>query len=311
MNGEFEFLGWLERACRVQKNSRLLAGPGDDCAVLKTSPGKILLATTDELAQGTHFREVLPAPQLLAAKLLRVNLSDLAAMGSVKPLAVVCGAGLPPKTPARWLKNFTLALLDECVKFSTVLAGGNLARSKTLHVYLTAFGEADPKNLVSRNGAEPGDVIFSLGPLGLAAAALELGKKAGRLSRFFWKPEPQLKAGDLIGRLKLASVLMDNSDGLYKSVMTLAKSSGCGAKLELSQDCLHPLLAEHCRKSKKDWRKYVLYGGEDYGLVAAVPPQKIKKFVLTFPAAARVGEMIKGKKVIVDGGAKGESYEHF
>ncbi|MFA5160944.1 MAG: thiamine-phosphate kinase [Elusimicrobiales bacterium] len=309
--GEFRMLEHIGRLAASQKDPRILLGPGDDCALVRARPGYALALTADEMAEGTHFPAGCP-PALLGRKLARINLSDLAGMGNVKPVCALCCAGLPRNASWEWTKTFVRALMKELNRFGASLAGGNLARSDKMHFSLTVTGEARPSEIIRRGGAKPGDLIFGIGALGQARAGLELvlsGHKTGKLVEAFWLPRIQPEAGAVIGKKKLASAMMDNSDGLYKSVKTLAAASGCGAFIDITEDALSPELARYCKARKKDWREYILSGGEDYGLVMAVPPRRAAEFIKTFPRARALGVMTKGKTIHAN--CRPESFEHF
>ena len=309
-------LDCIGRLASKQRDFRMLLGPGDDCALAKITPGRALVITTDEMVEGTHFKNPAGKAKLIARKLLRINLSDFAGMGDVKPVCVVCGASFPPSLPWKWVRDFTSALIGECKRFGVFLAGGNLARSAKIHVYITAMGEASPGNIVRRSGAVPGDLIFGMGKIGEARAGLELSQKSvpaqfKDLLQSFWLPQPCLEEARLIGRMKLASSMMDNSDGLYKSVATLAKSSGCGAYIEVMQSCLSVPLEKYCRKTGKDWKRYVISGGEDYGLILTVKPRNADKFIKHFPRAYALGLMTEGNGVKCHGYENPKIFEHF
>jgi len=287
--------------------------------VVRFPSNRLLLATTDELVEGTHFLDPLRHAVLLAAKLLRINLSDIAAMGSAEPVFVLCSAALPPETPASWMRDFMRALSRECALFKVPLAGGNLARSGKVHLSMTVVGAARKGRILARSGGKPGDLIFSLGALGTARAGFELyygparrlrGRFRTQLEAAFWKPTPLLAQGAALSGKRLASAMLDNSDGLYKSVCFLAAACGCGAEINFGPECCSPDLKAYCAVRKKDWRNYILDGGEDYGLVFAVPPAREKKLREAFPDACLVGRLRSGGGVDT-GELKARPYEHF
>ena len=210
--GEAGLLARIEKHFKFPEDPRLLLGPGDDCAVLRHTPGKALVITTDEIVEGTHFLMRFSTPEDLAAKLMRLNLSDLAAMGPVRPVSCVAGAGLKRGLPLAFIERFLKKLKSEALRFGITVAGGNLAGARENHFYLAMWGEADASKLITRYGARPGDLIFNIGPLGSAAAGLELLKAADKrnirkfrgLVKSFWRPEPMLAAGRLFGEKKIS-----------------------------------------------------------------------------------------------------------
>ncbi|NLO90401.1 MAG: thiamine-phosphate kinase [Elusimicrobia bacterium] len=317
--GESALLDRIRAGAQSGIGGRVLLGPGDDCAVVSFPKDRLLLATTDEMVEGTHFLDPLYHAAPLAAKLLRINLSDIAAMGSAKPLFILCSAALPATVPQSWMREFMKSLARECRLFSVPLAGGNLARSEKFHLSITVIGTAGKGRVITRSGGKPGDLIFALGALGTARAGFELyygpskrvqGGFRAPLVSAFWKPEPMLKQGAALSSKGLASAMLDNSDGLYKSVLFLAQASGCGADISFGPESCAPALKAYCAATRKDWRSYVLGGGEDYGLVFTVPPSREKKLRTAFPGAKLVGRLVSGRKVST-GGIRANPYEHF
>ena len=318
MKGEAGILSHIEKYLRFPGDRRLVLGPGDDCAVLRPSAGKYMVVTTDELMENTHFLQRFSRPEDLARKLMRVNLSDLASMGLVKPVSCVVGAGLPKGVPAEFLLRFLRTLKKEALRFGISVAGGNLAGAREMHFYMTVWGEAGSKGVVTRYGARPGDLLFNIGPLGEARAGLEILKrgrpeelkKFGRLVRAFWAPKPFLREGAVLGSRSLASAMLDNSDGLLRSARILSELSGCRVALRAGPELLSPALAAYAGPDR--WREYALSGGEDYGLVFAARPEKAGLVSRLLPGAVMVGRIEKGRGVAIEGyEGKAGSFEHF
>jgi len=317
--GEAGILTYIEKYLRFPRDKRLVLGPGDDCAVLRPSPGKALVITTDEQVEHTHFLRRFSRPEDLARKLLRVNLSDLASMGRVRPVSCVAGAGLPKDIPADFVPRFLKELKKEALRFGISVAGGNLAGAREMHFYLTIWGEAGKEDLVTRYGARPGDILFNLGPLGEARAGLEIlkGGKAGhkerfkRLVRSFWEPKPFLEEGSILGSRGLASAMLDNSDGLARSAEILSELSKCRVRLSAGPELVSPALAAYLGHGRP-WRKYVISGGEDYGLVFTARPGKAGLIRKLLPGARIVGRVEKGTGVVLEGYEnKARSFSHF
>ena len=319
-HGESAVIAHIEKAFRFPGDRRLLLGPGDDCAVLRHTPGRDLVITTDGMVEGTHYLAAFAAPEDIAAKLLRMNLSDLASMGDVRPVSCVVGSGLRKDTPPVFIKRFVSALKAEALRFGISVAGGNLAGARENHFYITAWGEAGRTKLVTRYGALPGDLLLNIGPLGEAAAGLEVlkrgrtaeKKKFAALVRSFWRPEPQLAAGRTIGRGALATAMLDNSDGLLRSAEILARLSRCRVILSPGEGACSAPLRAWCAYRKTDWRGYVIGGGEDYGLVFTAATRLLGRIKRLLPGAVVVGRVEKGRGVEVENyNGKVGSYEHF
>src|SRR5437773_7733770 len=165
--------------------SQLCIGPGDDAGVLRISPGKVLVATTDAMVEGIHFGSKWFSWEDLGDKILAVNLSDLAAMGDVKPIAALLTASLPGDTSVDSVNKLYKGLKRCAQRWKTGLLGGDTVGSKRdCFVSVTVFGEARPQDLVKRNGARPGDYLVTTGELGLAAAGLEVLQTGNR--RMAW-----------------------------------------------------------------------------------------------------------------------------
>ncbi len=274
--GESGLLEVIRRRFSRQRHPSLLLGPGDDAALARLEPGKVLVATQDDLAEGTHFELRWTDFRRLAHKLVRINLSDLAAMGAVAPLGVIVSAGFPARAPARWAGEFLRGLSEDCRRFRVAVLGGNLARSRNVFFSLTALGQASKGLLLRRSGARNGDLIAGLGPLGAASEglkALKRGTRSRAAVRAFWEPEPQFRAAEILARKNLAAALMDNSDGLGRSCEILAGEASLGFELDLSEA---PVEGDP-------------HAGEDYGLVFSVRPGKWAALKRALPGAYRLG----------------------
>ncbi|MDA8243905.1 MAG: thiamine-phosphate kinase [Elusimicrobia bacterium] len=318
--GEARLLEHIEKTFRFPLDPRLLLGPGDDCAVLRHSPGRDLVITTDEMVEGTHYLGRFAAPEDIARKLTRMNLSDLASMGDVTPVSCVVGAGLRKDTPPEFTRRFMKELKAEALRFGISIAGGNLAGARENHFYMTVWGEAGVTPLVTRYGAKPGDLLFNIGPLGLSSAGLEIllggtpaeKKKFPGLVRAFWRPEPMLEAGALIGRRGLATAMLDNSDGLARSAAIISGLSRCRVIVSVGEGACAPELRAYAARKGRPWRHYAVNGGEDYGLVFTAPPDRLTRVKRLLPGAFVVGRLEKGSGALVENfDGKIESFEHF
>lgn len=325
--GEF---GWLKTLLpRLywpgNLQSQLCIGPGDDAGVVRLSTGKRLVATTDAMVEGIHFERRWFSWEDLGYKVLAVNLSDLAAMGNVKPLTVLVTAAFPGDTPVDNVDKFYTGMHKCAQRWKVGFLGGDTVGSKKgWFVSVTALGEADPRGLIERRGARSGDDLVASGPLGLAAAGLEVlqtGKPKtvwmAPLMKAFNRPEPRFREGQLLGKHHLATSLMDCSDGLEASVKLLSDMSGVGMEVDLDQLPIAPALERWARsRSREAWR-YALQGGEDYELIFTVNPANWPAVRRLMPKAARIGR-VQPRKFGVRGTLKGRSiplerygYAHF
>jgi len=315
---EEDIINLAEKNFSFPEDPRVIIGPGDDCAQIRTGASS-LIVTTDEAVEGTHYLERFADPAGLACKLMRMNLSDLAGMGAVRPVSCVIGAGLRADTPLDFLETMFSQLRKEADYFGLSIAGGNTTAARENHFYITVWGEP-AGNIIKRSGTEAGDLLCSVGPLGEARAGLDIldsgdrFEKAGypELIDSFWRPAPRFGEGKTIADNGLAHAMLDNSDGLLRSAKILAEMSGVRAVLEPGAECCSKPLGKYCDAHKKDWREYVISGGEDYGLVFSASPDKENDLRRLLPGVSIVGRFEPGAGVEVKNysGAYG-SFEHF
>jgi len=293
--GEAGLLEKIRARFARQRHPALVLGPGDDAALSKLKAGHVLVSTQDDLAEGAHFETRWTDFRRLAHTLLRINLSDLAAMGAVEPVGVLVSAGFPAKAPQDYATEFLAGLSEDAARFKVPVLGGNLCRSSKLFFTLTALGQAKPKNIIRRSGARDGDVLAGVGPIGDAArglSELRAGKTDGRFVKAFWEPEPQLAAARLLAEKKLATSLIDNSDGLLRSCQLLAGESGLSFRLSLG---------------RLQWQA-AQSDGEDYGLVFTVAPRDWSRLEKILPQAYRIGVISSERRGTV---RKPAGFDHF
>jgi len=277
------------------------------------------------MVEGIHFQREWFNWEKLGEKILAVNLSDLAAMGDVKPLAALVTAAFPGGTAVDSVDKFYRGMESCAQRWKTGFLGGDTVGSKRdWFVSVTVIGEADPQNLIKRSGARAGDYIVTTGPLGLAAAGLEVlqsGKSkiawTKSLVRAFSQPQPRFDAGRILGRQHFATSLMDSSDGLGASVHFLSEASRLGAEIHLAKLPIHRPLEHWAREQGRDPREYALSGGEDYELIFTVRPSKWESLKRKLPGCARIGRMLprrNGMRVLTPNGfrpLKGYGFSHF
>lgn len=275
--GERELLAVIRKHFAVGRKDVLL-GIGDDAAVLRPGPGR-LLVTHDLLLEGYDFILPVHDPRLLGRKSLNVNISDIAAMGG-RPLYAVLGLGLPSETSLDWVIEFFVGLKETARRAGVVLVGGDLSQARKVVVSVTVIGRAGRP--VPRTGARPGDRIFVSGTLGDAREGLLLYKKGhrfgedrstDRLLRAFLDPEPQVALGMGLAERRAASAMIDCSDGLSADLNNLCQASGVGAYI----DPLRIPLSRALKAVRKDALRLALHGGEDFQLIFTVPPQAVPR----------------------------------
>jgi thiamine-monophosphate kinase len=258
---------------RIAKHFAPLAAEGslgltDDAAIVTPPPGRDLVITADAMVAGVHF---LPeeAPDNLARKLLRVNLSDIAAMGA-EPLYYLLTVSVPRDTPDSWFAGFAQGLAADQACYCVGLLGGDSTSTPgPITVSVTMFGHVAHGTALRRSGAQAGDDLWVTGVigdgvLGLWALRGERTDPDGSLARRYRFPEPRLGLA-LAG---VAHAAMDVSDGLVQDAGHMARASGVGLELELAKV---PLSAAGYAEGPAFVASGVA-GGDDYELLLAAPP---------------------------------------
>jgi thiamine-monophosphate kinase len=257
---------WIRRLIRRlgPRGAGVTIGPGDDAAALRVGRAT-LLVTTDALVEGVHFRAGWLAPRALGERAYRVNASDVAAMGG-RPTVAFVALQVPRATPAATLEALIAGFVAAARRHGASLAGGNLTRGPVLAVTVTLLGRAGPR-VVTRAGARPGDVVLVTGRLGATGAAVR-AREAGRRAPLPRVPD-RVAAGMLLARV--ASAMIDVSDGLVQDLEHVARASGVGIRLEWPRVPLAPA----CRRSGAEGVAIALTAGEDYELACTVPPRRL------------------------------------
>ena len=254
----------------------LILGIGDDAALVRGRVSRLFL-TTDLLIEGIHFLTALHPPYELGRKALYVNLSDIAAMGGT-PRYALLGLGLKADLGRSWAEKFFQGFKAAAKESGTCLVGGDISASKKVVISVTVMGEG--KRAVKRSGARPGDLIFVSGSLGDAAAGLRLlrrglGKqkddRAQALIQAFLDPKPPLSLGPLLARRRLATSMIDTSDGLSIDLAHLCEESQTGAEVYVEK----LPLSEAIRVFETRPLALALHGGEDYQLLFTVSPRNL------------------------------------
>ncbi len=311
-------------------SGQLVRGIGDDCAVIRGGTDVVTLATTDMLVEGIHFDLDYISARELGEKALAVNLSDIAAMGG-KPRWLLLSLGLPADMEVNFLDDFYKGLIESGDRFGVRLAGGDTVSSGGgLLINIALYGEAAADDVLYRDAASPGDRLFVTGTLGDSASGLELLKKGIRRNRCKpWEstlierhlqPEPRLKESALVASEKLASAMMDISDGLLQDLGHICRESGVGARVWTEKVPISEAFTEARGKHGLD-EMLPLTGGEDYELLFAVPEGNMGILDscrhLFESGLSEIGEICEGSEVSVFDG-KGlplavtcGGYDHF
>src|SRR5258706_3551816 len=322
---EFDFINKLRR--RVESSassfiphpSTLVRGIGDDAAVFKAMAGNDVVVSTDLLVEDVDFRRDTTRPELLGHKALAVSLSDVAAMGA-RPRWALLSIGVPDAVwNSEFLDSFYSGFFELAARYGVTLVGGDVSRTPDrIVIDSILIGETPKAGAVFRSGASPGDQIFVTGFLGDAAAGLRLIERGARLpSRTTahqpaqanpetgehhqleylllrqLQPEPRVGWGLLLGEQKLASAMIDLSDGLSSDLNHLCAESKVGALIDAAGIPIDPLVTELSGRRALDPLMLALHGGEDFELLFTVKPQSFARLPKKVDAVSvcRIGEI--------------------
>jgi len=287
-------------------------GIGDDCAVLAIPHGHEALLTTDFSLEGVHFRREWHPPDSVGHRCLARGLSDIAAMGGI-PRAAFLSLALPAELPQEWVDRFVAGLLKLATRFSLRLAGGDTAQSPNgVLADIVVLGSVPAGRAVLRSGARAGDFVYVTGTLGAAMADLnrlrdgEKLRPRSHLKHFY--PEPRLAVGQFLREKKLASAMIDISDGLSTDLGHICEESKTGAMIYAESLPAIP---------GKDALTFALHGGDEYELLFTARPNRRIPKQIAGVAVTRIGEIARGKQMkLVSTNGKKEvlqpaGWEHF
>lgn len=319
---------WIRRGVK-SVSPNVLLGLGDDAAVLRVSEGMLLVATTDMMVEGVHFLKDFVLPYALGRKAMASSLSDIAAMGGVPGHALISLA-LPKETPFTFVQELYRGLQEEASAFAVEIIGGDTSSSSRIVLALTILGEVEAGRYVPRMGAKAGDLIWVTGRLGASSAGLAAlkagfrvkGKEEGEITgpgveqlspkerealaeaiRAHLFPVPRIPEGRAVAERRLASAMIDISDGLAKDLAHICRESGVAAKVFQERIPLHPAAAIVGRILEEDPLAYALEGGEDYELLFTSPLESsvVEEAFRDLVEAAWIGEIVKGPESGVRG----------
>lgn len=286
----------------IERISRIAEGPskahasqaalplaiGDDAAIWRPRAGYETLLTCDWFLEGSHFLADRHPADSVGWKCLARAVSDIAAMGGT-PRCFLLTLALPLAKTAAWLAKFLGGLARASRSLQCPIAGGDTTRQDKILINITVVGECKRGLAVLRSGARPGDAIFVTGRLGEAEYGLEMmrAKKAVRYARLrkHLYPEPRLAIGDWLAQRRLATAMMDLSDGLSSDLPKLCAASGCGARIEAA----HLPCVRIDNREKRSWNptQLALHGGDDYELLFTVAQRNLARI----PKAIGRGEL--------------------
>ncbi|MFN2512262.1 MAG: thiamine-phosphate kinase [Pyrinomonadaceae bacterium] len=308
---EFDFIDHLRaRTETLGYSSELFRGIGDDAAVIKQIAGQDTLVSADLLVEDVDFRRDAIQPRLLGHKALAVSLSDIAAMGA-RPRWALVSLAIPPDI---WVTDFVaefnegLLALADC--YEVRLVGGDLSRTPgRIVIDSIVMGDCASGNAVLRSGAKPGDYLFVTGSLGGSAAGLRLIERGARvgiheledpdvrpiqeLLMRHLRPAARVGWGMVLGKERLASAMIDISDGLSSDLHHLCRESRVGAVLDSGKLPIDSRVASLCGRRALDPLMLALHGGEDFELLFAVSPENVPRLPSKVDAVGltKIGEI--------------------
>lgn len=287
-------------------SSGLRLGIGDDAALFKVKSGFDQILTCDWFLEGSHFLRDKHPPDAVGWKCLARAVGDVAAMGGI-PRCFLLSLALPASHTGRWLDLFLGGLRRAAKRFECMLAGGDTTRRQDILINVTVVGEVRIGRAVLRSGARPGDVLFVSGRLGEADLGLRKIRKSKRLAnsrdpvlRKHLYPEPRLALGRWLAEGRLASAMMDLSDGLSTDLPRLCAASRVGARIEITK-IPSVRIPKYGRSGISYPLELALHGGDDYELLFTVPRRKVKQIPHSHNGTrlTPIGEITKEKTLLV------------
>jgi len=306
--GEDRVVQKITKALAFKGRRSLALGVGDDAALLRPRPGRGLILTCDWSLEGIHFLRDKHPPDSIGWKCLARAVSDVAAMGG-GPKYFLLSLALPETHTGKWLDGFLRGLARAQSRFRTQLAGGDTTRNDKILINVTVIGEVPAGRAVLRSSAKPGDLLFVSGRLGeaeLGLRALRGGRTEGHGKRRWVKkhlyPEPRLALGRWLSRKRLATAMMDLSDGLSTDLSRLCAASRIGARIAIDKIPKVKLPKERGR-IYFDVTELALHGGDDYELLFTIHPRQVGQVPSAFQGLplSCIGEVTRKPGVVLVG----------
>lgn len=283
----------------------LLVGIGDDSALWRPRAGWDAVLTCDWFLQGTHFLPEHHPAHAIGWKSLARAVSDLAAMGA-EPRCFLLSLALPAARTGAWLKAFLRGLKAASRAFNCPAAGGDTTRRPDILVSTTVVGECPRARAILRSGAKPGDAIYVTGRLGEAEYGLRLLRNRNgfanpgdaRLRKHLY-PRPRLAMGAWLAQHRLATAMMDLSDGLSADLPRLCQASQVGASIDA--DRLPRVRLRRNAAGKFDSLQLALHGGDDYELLFTVAPRNVSRIPRSIAGTSLtlIGQVLRDERILL------------
>ena len=293
LGGEFALIDRLADIIPADHDS-LVAGVGDDAAVIRTSPepAPYLLVTTDILVEDRHFTSKWAKPEQIGIKAAECNISDIAAMGG-RPTWMFISLVLTKQTEVAWAEKLYAGISSSCRRHGVIVAGGDTTQGPVSTINITLLGAVSQDNLCLRSQARPGDHLMVTGTLGASAAALSLKRRGHTPSHYLFEkhlsPCCRLDVSEAIA--PFANAMIDISDGLGSEVRHICRQSNVGAEIHADSIPIHDDVKAAGKELGTDPMDFALYGGEDFELLFSIPEDKLQSLMNTGVSFHSVGKI--------------------
>lgn len=285
-------------------------GPGDDAAILSPSGKTDWVLSCDAFVENVHFRRKLHPPDSVGYKSLARATSDLAAMGAV-PRYFLLTLALPKPMARSWLTDFLKGMARASRELGIFIIGGDTTAGPIVAISMTVLGEVPQGKAILRSGASAGDLIYVSGELGRAQLGLDLvlagraldPKLRAAVGQHFY-PKIQIELGAWLAKSRLATAMMDLSDGLSTDLARLCSASEVGARIyadKIPDPEIASFISKKLGNRKFDPLQMALHGGEDYELLFTVSPNHARRLerAPNFRKLTAIGEITKSKKIML------------
>ena len=287
----------------------LRLGIGDDSAILSPNGSRDWVLSCDAFLEGVHFLAKAHPPDSVGYKSLVRAASDLVAMGA-SPRYFLMTLALPASRIGTWLDAFLAGMARAARYLGMRLIGGDTTKSHSVSISITVLGEVSRGRALNRSGARPGDLIYVTGKLGRAQLGLNLVRanlarrsELQTVLRQHLYPRIPVKLGEWLARNRIASAMMDISDGLSTDLTRLCSASRVGARIETQRvPCVSPpSLFRWGMKLKLNPLQLALHGGDDYGLLITVPRRRVNRLQRApdFSSLTCIGEITPGRRILL------------
>jgi len=313
--GEFGLIDRLKETLGPP-GAGVVVGIGDDVAVLRAPGDRYLLATCDIQVEGIHFLKEAISSYQLGRKAAAINISDIAAMGGL-PTYLLVSLALPKETTVEYVDSLYKGLKEETEAAGVEIVGGNMSHSPQIMIDIFLLGEVEADHLLLRSGARPGDKVLVTGSVGGSGAGLALlldptrdrtGEEAKEVLKAHLSPTPRLKEGRAIARSRLATSMIDVSDGTVSDIAHICEASRVGVRLWADALPLSPATCAIAEALGKEPLEWALHAGEDYELIFTAPADKAEELAVlveneTTTPVTIIGEIIEeGMNLVLPSG---------